>query len=178
MEESELRRVGRLGKPWGHLGDLNLRLDGSDPEDLGASGTLFVDIEGQRVPFYFTKVQEKGRGVVLIKFDDIDDPQTAAVLVGRDIYAAPGLLADGSDESWDPDDLVGVLVTDTVHGELGEIVRIEGNTRNPIMVVLRGEREVLVPLTDDWIEEVDLEQGTLRVRTPPGLLDLNRGDTE
>ncbi|MCB9169185.1 MAG: hypothetical protein H6594_02410 [Flavobacteriales bacterium] len=174
MDEGELHRIGKLGRPWGHLGDLNLRLEGLGPEDLGGSGDLFVDIEGQRVPFYFTQVQEKGRGVVLIKFDEIDDPQAASVLVGRDIYAPPGLLADGSDESWDPDELVGVMLTDVDHGEIGEIVRIEGDPRSPVMVVLHGEEEVLIPLTEDWIEEMDLEENSMRVRTPAGLIDLNR----
>ncbi|MCC6939921.1 MAG: hypothetical protein IT226_17025, partial [Flavobacteriales bacterium] len=102
MDLDSLHLIGRLGKPWGHQGELTVHLDSVDLEDIIHAGSLFVDIEGQKVPFFFSRLHDKGRDI-LVKFDDFDDPQSASVLVGRDIYAPPGLLADGSDESWDPE---------------------------------------------------------------------------
>jgi ribosomal protein L35AE/L33A len=49
-----------------------------------------VDIEGQKVPFFFSKLHDKGRDI-LVKFDDFNDPQSASILVGRDL-CPPGLL--------------------------------------------------------------------------------------
>ena len=174
VDLDSLNRIGRLGKPWGHHGELLVHLDELDPEDLAHAGSLFVDIEGQKVPFAFSKLHEKGNEV-LVKFEDFDDPQSAQIIVGRDLYAPPGLLADGSDESWDPEDFIDMLVRDEEHGELGIVTAIEGTDKNPVLVVLHGEEEVLIPVTDEMILGVDPEENVLLVRTPPGLIELNKG---
>lgn len=173
MDLDSLHRIGRLGKPWGHQGELTVHLDEVDLEDIVTAGSLFVDIEGQKVPFFFTKLQDKGRDI-LVKFDDFHDPQSASILVGRDIYAPPGLLVDGSDESWDPEEFIGMIVKDEEHGELGEVVGTEGTDKNPVLVVLLGEQEVMIPLVEEMILGVDPEENLLLVRTPPGLVDLYR----
>lgn len=174
MDLDSLHKIGRLGKPWGHQGELTVHLDEVDLDDIVHAGSFFVDIEGQKVPFFFSRLHDKGRDV-LVKFDDFNDPQSASVLVGRDLYAPPGLLADGSDESWDPEEFIGMLVRDEEHGELGEVMGLEGTEKNPVLVVLRGEQEVMIPLAEEMILGVDPEENTLLVRTPPGLIDLYRG---
>lgn len=173
MDLDSLHRIGRLGKPWGHQGELTVHLEDADLDELVHAGTFFVDIEGQKVPFSFSRLHDKGRDI-LVKFDDFDDPQSAQILVGRDLYAPPGLLADGSDESWDPEEFIDMLVRDEQHGELGIVSAIEGSERNPLLVVLHGEEEVLIPITDEVILGVDPEENTLLVRTPPGLIGLNK----
>lgn len=174
MDLDSLHRIGRLGKPWGHQGELTVHLDDVDLDDIVRAGSLFVDIEGQKVPFSFSRLHDKGREI-LVKFDDFDDPQSAQILVGCDLYAPPGLLADGSDESWDPEEFIDLLVRDEEHGELGIVTAIDGTAKNPLLVVLKGEQEVLIPVTDDMILGVDPEENVLLVRTPPGLVELNKG---
>ena len=174
MDLDSLHRIGRLGKPWGHQGELTVHLEDIDLDELVKAGSLFVDIEGQKVPFFFSRLHDKGRDI-LVKFDDFNDPQSASILVGRDLYAPPGLLADGSDESWDPDEFIGMIVRDEEHGDLGEVIGIEGTDRNPVLVILHGEKEVMVPLAEEMILNVDPEENTMLVRTPPGLIDMYRG---
>lgn len=174
MDFDSLHRIGRIGKPWGHQGELTLHLDGIDLDELVHAGSFFVDIEGQKVPFAFSRLHEKG-SETLVKFDDFNDPQSAQIIVGRDLYAPPGLLADGSDESWDPEEFIDMLVRDEEHGELGIVSGIEGTDKNPVLVVLHGEEEVLIPVTDEMILGVDPEENVLLVRTPPGLIELNKG---
>ena len=174
MDLESLHRIGRLGKPWGHKGELTVHLEDCDLDDLVHEGALFVDIEGQKVPFFHTSLRDQGRAGVLVKFDDFSDPQSAGILVGRDIYAPPGHLADGSDESWDPEEFIGMVVRDQDHGDLGEVTAIEGSARNPVLVILLGEQEVMVPLNEDLILDLDPEERTMLVRTPPGLIDMYR----
>ena len=173
MDTESLHFLGRLGKPWGHLGELTVHLEEVDLDEITHAGSIFVDIDGQRVPFFFTRIYEKGRDT-LIKFDDFNDPQSASILVGRDIYAPPGHLVDGSDESWDPEEFVGLLVRDEKHGDLGEVTALEGNAKNPVLVIMRGTQEVMVPLVDEMIVDINMEERSLLIRTPEGLIDLYR----
>ena len=173
MDTDSLHFLGRLGKPWGHQGELTVHLEEVDLDEITHAGSIFVDIDGQRVPFFFSKLYEKGRDT-LIKFDDFHDPQSASILVGRDIYAPPGHLADGSDESWDPEEFVGLLVRDEKHGDLGEVTALEGNAKNPVLVIMLGAQEVMVPLVDEMIVDINMEERSLLIRTPEGLIDLYR----
>jgi 16S rRNA processing protein RimM len=81
---------------------------------------------------------------------------------------------DGSDESWDPEEFIGLVVRDEQHGELGEVTAIEGTPRNPVLVILKGEQEVMVPLVEKMIVDLDMEERTMTIRTPEGLVDLYR----
>ena len=58
---------------------------------------------------------------------------------------------------------------------LGEVTGIEGSAKNPVLVILHGEEEVMVPLAEEMILGIDPETNTLMVRTPPGLVDMYRG---
>ena len=173
MEEESLHRLGKLGKPWGHQGELTVHLDDLGPEDLNHTGTFFVDIDGQHVPFAYSKLHEKGPHV-LVKFEDFPDPQAASILVDRDLFAPPGHFSDASDESWDPEEFIGMLVKDEVHGELGEVTGMEGTDKNPVLVILHGEVEVMVPLVEEMIVDIDMEERSMTIRTPEGLIDLYR----
>ncbi|HOZ41530.1 MAG: 16S rRNA processing protein RimM [Flavobacteriales bacterium] len=174
MDLESLHRIGKLGKPWGHQGELTVHLEDADLDELVHAGCLFVDIEGQKVPFFFSKLHDKGRDI-LVKFEDFNDPQTASILVGRDLFAPPGMLVDGSDESWDPEEFIGMMVADEEHGDLGEVTGIEGSAKNPVLVIQHGPEEVMVPVAEEMILGIDPETNTLLVRTPPGLIDLYRG---
>ncbi len=174
MDLESLQLIGRLGKPWGHKGELTVHLEDCDLDDLVHEGSLFVDIEGQKVPFFYTSLRDQGRVGVLVKFDDFTDPQSASILVGRDLYAPPGHLSDGSDESWDPEEFIGLIVRDEEHGDLGEVTGIEGSKHNPVMSILLGEQEVMVPIVADMILDLNVEERTMLVRTPPGLIDMYR----
>ena len=151
-----------------------MHLDDLDPADIAKNGSFLIDIAGQMVPFRFSALRDNGRDL-LVPFDEIDDPQAAAVLVGCDLYAPPGLLADGSDESWDPEELLGLLVIDHVHGELGEVIRVDGIRSNPVLVIQHGDKEVLMPLAAELIDRIDPDEGAMHVKLPPGLVELYLG---
>ncbi len=171
MDLDSLQRIGRFGKPWGHQGHLTVHLDGCEVDELQGARALFADIDGQKVPFFPTELREKGRDV-LVKFDDLHDPQAAAFLVGRDLFAPPGHFGEPMGEAWDTEEFVGLAVQDERHGDLGTVTAIDGTPANPVLVVHKGPQEVLVPLAEDLIVDLDMEARRLVIRTPEGLVDL------
>lgn len=181
MEAGALHHLGRLGKPWGHRGELTLQLEQANFSDLLALGVLFVELDGLHVPFHVNHVREHPRVGAVVKFEDFNDPGSAAFLVNRDVFAPPGhdtTLAEETEEEeddLDPQDFIGMTVLDEEHGLLGVISGTEGTEENPVMVVSHGKHEILIPMVDDLIIGIDMESGSLVVRTPPGLVDLYRG---
>jgi 16S rRNA processing protein RimM len=181
MEAGSLRHLGRLGKPWGHRGELTFQLEQAEFDEVLDLGVLFVELDGLHVPFHISHLREHPRVGAVVKFEDFNDPGSASFLVNHDVFAPPGhetTLAEEDeeeDDDLDPEELVGMKVLDEEHGPLGVITGTEGTEDHPVMVVRNGDHEVLIPMVDDMIVGIDMESGSLVVRTPPGLVDLYRG---
>jgi 16S rRNA processing protein RimM len=108
---------------------------------------------------------------VLLRFEGVDDADSAASLVGSDVLVRPEQLpALGPDEAYHFD-LVGCSVETETGEALGDVVDILVTGSNDVCVVRDAEREVLIPLIDDVIVRLDTEAGTIVVRPIPGLLD-------
>ena len=179
MDLSKLHHLGRLGKPWGHRGELSFQIKNADFEEVLSLGVLFAEIDGLRVPFHVSHMREHPRVGAVVKFEDIDDPQAGSFLVNCEVYAPPGherpeVDEQEDEENLDPEELIGMHVLDEEYGELGEITGTEGTEDHPVMVVRKGDQEILIPIVDDVITGIDLDTGHLVVRTPPGLVDLYR----
>lgn len=179
MDLSKLQHLGRLGKPWGHRGELSFQLANAAFEEVLSLGVLFAEIDGLRVPFHVSHMREHPRVGAVVKFEDINDPQAGSFLVNCEVYAPPGQKqfeqeAEEEEENLDPEELIGMHVLDEEYGELGEITGTEGTEDHPVMVVRKGDQEILIPIVDDVITGIDLDTGYLVVRTPAGLVDLYR----
>ena len=94
--------------------------------------------------------------------------------------------------------IVGFAVCDEAQGFLGRVVRIEENPAHPLLVVMREEdassiqgqtfedqtnlqdsdnnnaacTEVLIPLIDAFVVDIDENACVIKVSLPDGLLDL------
>ncbi|HKG05409.1 MAG TPA: hypothetical protein VKB19_03070, partial [Pedobacter sp.] len=66
----------------------------------------------------------------------------------------------------------GFIVIDEVHGELGEIIEVNEYPQQFVATIAHKTTEILFPLNEDMIVEIDEEEGTLRVDLPEGLLDI------
>ncbi len=180
MDFETLHHIGRLGKPWGHRGELTLQLEEADLEEVQDLGFFFVELDGQRVPFRIGHLREHPRVGAVVKFEDYSDPQSVRFLVNGEVFAPPGHVPPATDEVdggdyLHPDEFIGMLVLDEEHGELGRIVSTEGTEDHPVMVVMKDGQEILIPMVDELITGIDKDTGHLVVRTPPGLVDLYRG---
>lgn len=171
-KREESIRIGKLRKTWGHKGEIMADLLAHGSADLLPEGFLFVEFDGQQVPFKYNSIRETNKQGVLITFDDYTDPEKASLLQGRALFAPESTIVNEKHSALVDEDLVGVKVVDTNYGELGHIIRTEGTTTQTVLVILKGVKEIMVPLAEDLVEGFDPETATLTMSTPPGLVDM------
>ena len=107
-----------------------------------------------------------------IYLEDVDVIEKAQTLVRKKIYLPNSKKPERDPEEFLISDLKGFKVVDANEGELGEIKEIHEYPQQFVASVLYQEREILFPLSDDLIEEIDQDQNTLYVNLPEGLVDL------
>ncbi|MBQ9418450.1 MAG: 16S rRNA processing protein RimM [Bacteroidales bacterium] len=174
MQHSECYLLGHITKPWGTKGQLVLFLDVDTPADYADLDSAFVDIKGSLVPHFFHIDQLNGPRAVAT-FEDIG-PDQAQLLVGRDLYLPLSLLPRLDGNRFYFHEVVGFHVVDTHWGDIGTIRQVIDYPAQPLFQIFNADTEILIPVVDPIIKQVDREAQTIHIEAPNGLIELYMGN--
>lgn len=162
----ELVEVGKVGKPHGIKGELSCWFS-TDAFDVEKIGFIVLCIDGIFVPFFINSCRPKGRESLLLLFDGINNEQEAAALSGLEIFV-PKKNINEEQISMSLDYFVGFKLYDVEKGLVGIISSIDTATANVLFVV----ENYLIPVSEDFIIKIDIENSALYMSLPDGLLEL------
>ncbi len=166
--------LGRISKPWGVKGQVQLFLDVDSPEEYSELDSAFVEIKGQLVPHFFHIDQLNGNRAV-VTFDELS-PDEALALVGRELYLPLDLLPKLEGNRFYYHEVVGFRVVDSVHGDIGILDQVLEYPAQPLFRVLKNGTEILIPVIDQVIDRVDRVLKTIFITVPNGLIELYLDD--
>jgi len=171
ISANDLLPVARTQKPYGIRGELVLLFNQRAYAELDADD-YFLEIEGIPVPFRveeFTFVTDTSARV---KFEDVEDEVTAARYSRLDVLLPRELVetADAEEEN-DWRMFIGYTITDQHGTTLGVIDAVEDSTMNVLFIVREGDKEHLIPATEDFIVAVDEKNKSLEMFIPEGLIE-------
>lgn len=126
----------------------------------GVSPPAWIGIAGMR----------PHKNLILLRFDDIDTAEKADALIGRVVALPREALPALDDGEVYHCDLLGCRVETESGDVLGNVAEIMPTGSNDVLVV-RGDREYLIPMIDDVVLEVDTPGSRIVIRPIPGLLD-------
>ena len=104
IEEKELVEIGKVGKPHGIHGEINVYID----EDviIDRLEKLIVNIDGIYVPFFIESIRPKRIDSVIMSLEGIENEQQAAELTNHEAFA---LITDDVKEQPDDDGMYVLL---------------------------------------------------------------------
>ena len=176
-DSGELLLVGRVVRAHGTGGELKVAPETDDPARLAALPTLYVGrSEAQAVPREVEGVrfQQTKRGpLALVAFAGVHSREAADVLKKMRVYAAASDLPPLEDGEAFIHDLIGLRVESGEGELLGTVKDVLTVPAHALYVVARpgGRPDAFIPAVEDFVEEVDLNEGRLVVRPIEGLLD-------
>lgn len=156
-------------------GELFVQLETDYPHEMFVEGRIFRVSGGGPIGLSADLTLENARphtGGFILKFAEIGDRDRAESYEGRRLSVPADELVELGENEYFLHDLEGVRVLDPDGEPLGEIQRVHPTGGRPLLVVGSGDEERLVPFVRGIVEEVDLEEGVVRVRPPSGLLEL------
>ena len=159
-------KIAQVLKSNGREGELLVGFVGIAPEDIDLEEPVFIEFDGLPVPFYFESFTPRGNTRALVRLTGVRNLTDAEELVGRDVCAEDDLYED------EEEDLTGWTVLDADGTEVGTVTAHEDIPGNPCIWVETGHGEVLVPLREELVLDVDEQKETLRMTIPEGLLNL------
>ncbi|HWW38345.1 ribosome maturation factor RimM [Pedobacter sp.] len=171
MKAEEAFYIGYITKTKGLKGEVQLYFEYDEPELLDLD-VVFAEINGKMVPFFISSYKLQPNNTGNFFFDDVDHIDKAQPLLRKKIYIPLSKVPEREDEDFHYNDLKGYIVSDETQGELGEIIEVNEYPQQFVATISYQNKEVLFPLNEDMILEIDEERQTLLIDLPEGLLDI------
>ena len=102
----------------------------------------------------------------------VANEEDADTLMKSDVYLPLELLPKLEGNKFYFHEVIGFTMIDTNFGNVGNITAINDNTAQALFEIDRDGTEILIPMNDEFIVEVNREKKTITVETPEGLIDL------
>lgn len=170
MTKDECYYLGRVTKPFGFKGEMVLFLDVDSPDDYATLDSVFVEMKNGLVPYFIKSLRINGNKAVAM-FEDLTADQAAA-LAGHDMYLPLDLLPKLTGNQFYFHEVKGFRVVDDQYGDIGVIESIIEYPAQPLFQIMNGTTEILIPVIDQVIKEVDRDNKTIYISAPNGLIDL------
>jgi 16S rRNA processing protein RimM len=171
-QREELHCLGYFSKLHGYKGELTANLDTSNIKDYEGLQHIFVDVRGQLIPYFIELIEYKTNTTAKVKIEGIDSEEKAKQLVKCSIYIQPDDLSETDQEKVALRTLEGFTVMDEEKGNIGKVLRIEELSNNPLMVIMFGKKEILLPLHQDFFKKIDRKKKVVEITAPAGLIDF------
>ena len=169
IKDSDVYRIGRVGKPHGVKGEVQVQIDDDVFDRVGAD-YLVLRVDGILVPFFMEEYRFKSDEIALVTFCDMDSSEKVRELTGCEVFF-PRSLADEVEHDLTYAELVGYSPVDANTGRrVGTIESVDDATENILFEMDNGS---LIPAPEELITDVDTESRTVTVAVPEGLLDMD-----
>jgi 16S rRNA processing protein RimM len=173
-----LIRIGRITGVHGLRGGLRFRPDYPESESIQSLERIFLaDSEADTAStddareYVITSLAQLGRGTVRMMLAGIVDANLAEPLKGKNVFADESDLPPPEENEFYFRDVIGCEVFLLNGSRIGIVEDIIATGANDVFVV-RGEgKEVLVPVIEDVVKEIDVAARRIVIEAVPGLLD-------
>ncbi len=167
--------LGYISKTIGTKGELAFKLDVDSPSSYHGLDAVFVQIspkDTQLVPYFLDKAEIQNNDLLRCKFEGVDDQSTAKSLVGKSLYLLEENLPPLKENQFYFHEIIGYKIIDQEKGELGKIEKVLEYSTSNLFSIPVGDKEILIPISDETIIKVDKKAEEIHVVCPEGLIDL------
>lgn len=166
--EPEFLVVGKLGKPHGIHGEIVMDVYTEFPERIQPGIVVYIGPEYR--PLHITKRRPHARGL-LLSFEGYQSRETAAELRNLLVQVPAADRPPLPDGEYYHHQLLGLQVIDEKNTSLGWITAILATGANDVYVVKDSEGlELLIPVIESVVLDIDLEAKQVTIHMLPGLL--------
>ncbi|WP_248722017.1 ribosome maturation factor RimM [Seonamhaeicola sp. ML3] len=172
MKKDDYFYLGKIVKKYSFKGEVLAKLDTDQPDLYDNLDAIFIELKNNLVPFFIEKSQLHKSDLLRIKFEDVDTEADADMLIKTELYLPLELLPKLEGDKFYFHEVIGFTITDKNFGKVGTITSINDSTAQALFEIDRNGVEILIPMNDEFIVEVNRANKTIVVETPEGLIDL------
>ena len=173
MRKEDCFFLGTVVAKYSFKGEVLIKLDTDDPKAYLSLPSFLVDEDSRLIPYFTTKVQLHKTQLLRVSIEDISSDQEANILIGKSLYLPLDQLPKLADDQFYYHEIIGFEVIDSLQGSIGTIIGVNDRSSQVLLEVEYNRRQILIPLVEELIQQLDKQQKQLYLTIPEGLLDLD-----
>ncbi len=169
--DNNLIEVGKIVNTHGLRGDVKVIAWMDSPEDFEVINTIYMKTRTELKKLTVEKVRYQKNNLI-VKFKEYGDINEVERFKNCVLYAERSELGELPEGTYYIVDLIGLRVVTEEGDEIGVIADVLNTGANDIYDVKReGKRNLLLPVIDDVVKDVDIDGGKVTVHIMEGLDD-------
>ena len=172
MKKKDCFFLAKIIKKYSFKGEVLAKLDTDQPGLYKELKTVFLEFNNSLIPYFVEKSKLHKSNLLRLKFEDINCETEAYKLIKKKIYLPLHLLPKLQGNSFYFHEILGFKIVDLKYGLIGEVKSVDDNSPQALFEIDSNGKEILIPVNDEFIKNVNRETKTITVLTPPGLIDL------
>jgi len=165
--------IGKIKKSHGVKGELRVQIEAHFMPDFSKAKLLFLGNEQSCIPYFLLKFRSEPN--LIIKLEDVDSKEQADALGKQAILLPESEIShieiEAAVEATGNNFLIGYELR-SEEKPIGPILRIDEYPQQDMIICQYQGREVLIPLHEALIKELDEDHKVLTMLIPEGLLEL------
>lgn len=171
INKNQLFPIGQINKPHGIQGEMSFGFT-TDVFELEELPFFIFELDGIFVPFVVSEFRLKTSSTGILRLDGLNSEEDARTFSGLQIFILKEQLDLLPEVEPGLDYLVGFQLKDIEKGMIGVISEIDQTTENALFVIQQEDDELLIPVSEEYIREINQDNKIIEVELPEGLLDL------
>lgn len=177
QQETEWVTIGQVVAFLGLRGELKVRLLTDIPGRFEQLETVYLGPEHRS--YLVESVRPYKGEMVILKFKEVNDANTAESLCQQEILIPIDQLADLPEDSYYRHDILGLTVLTLDQRKLGQIIDIIETGSNDVYMIKGSDgKQVPIPAIKDVVKQVDIIHRTMYIDPIPGLLETATREDE
>jgi 16S rRNA processing protein RimM len=172
MRKEDCFYLGKIAKKFSFKGEVLVYLDTDEPELYENMESVFVEFNNNLVPFFISTSSLHKNDFLRVCFEDVNTEEEADRLIGSAVYLPLKMLPKLSGNKFYFHEVIGFEIEDKRLGIFGKIVSINDTTAQPLFEVLNGNVELLIPMIDHFLVEIDRKNKKVIMDLPEGLVEM------
>lgn len=172
MDKAQCFELGYIERSHGVDGAFVAVFDVDQPQRYAKIDALFVERGAQLVPYLVRRVSAGKGNTFVIWAEGVNSEAQAQSLKGSVLYLPETVLPALTSHQFYFHELVGCQVEDAQLGKLGTVTEIFSLPNQTLMAMNWQGSEVLIPVHDDIVKQLDRENKLVKTNLPEGLLEV------
>lgn len=173
MRKEDCFFLGTVVAKYSFKGEVLIKLDTDDPEAYLSLQSFLLEDESHLIPYFTTKVQLHKSQLLRVSVEGVKSEKQADLMIEKSVYLPLDQLPKLDDDQFYFHEIIGFEVIDSLQGPIGTITGVNDASSQVLLEVEHNDREILIPLVDELIQQLDKQQKQLYLSIPEGLLDLD-----
>ena len=163
---NNLRQIGKIFKAHGLKGDVKIYSNIDLVQFVSSGDFIYINNDENYIPFKIKELKHFKKNIYLVAFKEIDHIQKIDNLINCEIFSNNKEIFSVEEKNYH-----GFEVEDIQFGNIGKVSNKIQTSNYSVLVVKKESREVLIPMHDNFVLEINDEK--IKVKIDKDLLNLN-----